>query len=135
MQVTSKELYKEIAENTKRELSLVKSIGDAVFQELSSFFRNPNALICKLKGVGFWYMRKKKLNEYIIKWDSYYMQSPIPTLKNEEAQKVYLYGRNQFNILLDRQKQYELFLLKKQKIREIRHKTQPLQKPKTTEEC
>lgn len=135
MQATSKELYANVVSNTGKDPALIKSIGDAVFYRLFTFFKYPESLICKLKGVGFWYMRKKKLNEYIHRWDSYYMMEPPPAYEDLKQMREYENNRRQFNILIERQKQYELYLKKKLEIRAIRYKTQPIQKPKTEEEC
>lgn len=133
MQATSKELYNKVALSMEKDPKLVKSVGDTVFYRLFMFFKFPDSIICKLKGIGFWYMRKKKLNEYIHRWDSYYTMDPEPVYSDEKVMKDYLSNKKQFNILIERQKQYEAYLIKKLEIREIRYKTQPFKKPKNEE--
>jgi hypothetical protein len=135
MQATNKELYKKVSETYKHDPNLVKSIGNCIFFELSSFFKNPSSLICKLKNVGTWYMRKKSLHEYIHRWDSYYTQDPSPIYEDAKLMQAYINNKNQFNILTKRVIDYDEYVKKKKRIQEIRHKTQPLIKPKPDEEC
>lgn len=135
MQATSKELYKNVASSSGKDLSLIKSVGDAVFYKLFLFFRNPDSLICKLKGVGFWYMRKKNLNDYVKKHANYYSKEEERIFKDERDARDYERNKIQYFTLVDRQIQYASYLAKKAEIRLIRNKTQPLQKPKPDEEC
>ncbi len=133
MQATSKELYKEVSTSTGRELALVKSVGDAVFQGMFFFTKHPESLIFKVKGLGYWHMRKKKLDNYIHKYYGTYTGEYISD--DEKAMREFLNNKRQFQILLERQKEYDVYLEKREKIKEIRYKTQPFLIPKNQEEC
>lgn len=62
MQSDHNEVYKLTSIRTGKPESLYKDIGNFVFKELNSFFTTPKSLIVKLKGVGFWYLRKKRMD-------------------------------------------------------------------------
>lgn len=133
MQTTSKELYKEVASTTNKDIKLIKSIGDTIFIATSNFFKYPPTLIGKLKGIGFWYMRRKMLDEYLKKNNNYYNTNIIRTFEEEKSEKEYKRNKEQFDILIKRQVDYNLYKEKKEKIKAIRYQTQELQKPKNEE--
>src|SRR5437868_3569684 len=62
MQSDHNEIYRLTAERTGKSEQVYKDIGNMVFASLNASFRRPKSLIIKLKGVGMWYLRKKRMD-------------------------------------------------------------------------
>lgn len=67
MQLESKHIYQATAEQWNLDPDLVKSVGDAVFRELSELQRNPPDLILHVRGLGRRFVRRSKLIDKIEK--------------------------------------------------------------------
>lgn len=135
MQITSKEIYKKVSVDNNIPIELIKNIGDYVFNELYQFMQSPTALIVKVKSLGSWYLRKKKLEEFIFRHHTSFTKDEIPEFSREESLERYLKQKAQYEVLLDRWEEYQRYKEKKEEIKEIRNKTQPFIKPKIEEEC
>ncbi len=69
MQSDPKQIYELTSKKTGKSEQLYKDIGSFVFSELGKTLKNPKSLIIKLKGVGFFHLRKKatedRLQRYV----------------------------------------------------------------------
>ena len=121
MQTTVKQVYKKVSENLTFSEEIVKSIGDKVFETLLSNFKTPQSLIIKVRGLGYFYMRKNKLEDQIKN-----VNAILAKVSNEEHQ---LYETPEYfekktklrDLLLERQKEYNKFLEKKNIIKKLRN--------------
>lgn len=130
MQSDYKEIYKMTAKRTGKDEFLYKDIGNFVFAELYSMFRKPKWLIIKLKGIGFWFLRRKRLYGVINMYPPNFEKteedftSQYSFLKNENKKAIY-------TLFQERLKEYEEYVKDKKFIRTERNKTQVLLKPKS----
>lgn len=120
MQTVISKIYNEVALENELDPNIVKSVGDKCFQHLLKNFKKPLSLILKMRGLGYFYMRKNKLNEFLIKLDT----SEERYNKEEFLQyetPVFIEHRKELKqVLLDRQLEYGRFIEKKQIIKSLR---------------
>lgn len=62
MQSDKNEIYKITAERTGELAELYKNVGDFIFKALADQMRRPQSIIIKLKGLGYWYLRKSRMD-------------------------------------------------------------------------
>lgn len=123
-------IYKKTADRTGESEQLYKDIGNSVFAELNSSLRRPKSLIIKLKGVGAWFLRRKRMNITVTNFpptDGHTCQSAGELKLLKDKQELH-------QIFLDRLKDYEAFIEKRNQIRKIRYASQTLLEPPTEEE-
>jgi hypothetical protein len=130
MQSDPKTLYKMTADRVGKSEQLYKDIGNFVFSKLHDNLRRPKKLIIKLKGVGTWYLRKRRM-EFIIK--SY---PPNYDVKPEDPIELFRYENRKeiYSIFQDRLKDYEQYIKLRNEIRKVRYGTQKLLEPPHEEE-
>lgn len=128
MQSDYKDIYKQTAKRTSKNETLYKDVGNFVFTELYNMMRRPNSLIIKLKGIGFWFLRRKRLFGALERFPANYekkqedYKNPLKYLNNENKKEVHALFR-------ERLKDYEEYVEIKREIRIERNKTQSLIKP------
>lgn len=126
MQSEVKHIYQQTAKRTGEDEQTYKDIGTTVFACLNSILRKPPSLITKLKGIGSWYLRKKRMDIIVDifppNFEKTDFESDYGILKHEN--KVELY-----NLFKDRLKDYEKYLEIRNEIRKIRRETQTLLQP------
>jgi len=122
MQSDPKELYKLTAKRTGGDEQFYKDLGNFVFSTLYKSLRRPKSLITKLKGVGTWYLRKKRMQEF---------EGPDPSKKPDES--AYYLAIIEYNnrlelseIFVERLKEYEEYSSLKAEIRKKRNELQTL---------
>ena len=114
MQSDYKEIYKLTAKRTSKNEVLYKDIGNFVFTELYNMLRKPNSLIIKLKGIGFWFLRRKRLAGVIKLYPADYekkqedFSSEYGFLKNENKKEIHA-------LFMERLKDYEEYAEEKEK--------------------
>lgn len=129
MQSDWKEIYKLTSKRTGKDEQLYKDLGNFVFAELSKSLRRPKSLIIKLKGVGSWYLRKKRIQAIVDMFPPDFdkkdedFSNPYELLKHENRKEVYL-------LFKERLEEYKEYSLMRSQIRTERNKTQYLLKPK-----
>jgi len=133
MQSNNKEIYEFTAERTKQPMDLYKTVGELVFSSLYANLRRPQCLIIKLKGVGSWFLRKRRM-EIILEYfppdfdkNPAEFTHPLQVIAYENKVEIY-------NILKARMIEYEDYIKLRDSIRTERWKTQPLIEPKKQEE-
>lgn len=122
------------AERTGKSLELYKAIGEAVFTSLYAHLRRPKSLIIKLKGIGTWFLRKRRM-EILLEFfppdfdkNPADFQHPLSLIAHENKVEIY-------NILKNRMVEYEEYIRIKREIRKIRNSTGKLIEPKIDDEC
>lgn len=120
MQTVLSTVYKNVSESSQTDLNIVKSVGDQVFQSLLNNFKKPPSLILKVRGLGYFYMRKNKLLETLEKMKVTEDRVEAGNLTSYETPE-YLEERKKLKELLQKREQdYIRFLDKKKKIKELR---------------
>lgn len=133
MQSNNKEIYEFTAERTKKSVDLYKTIGEHVFTSLYTNLRRPKSLIIKLKGVGSWYMRKRRMEIILEHYPPDFDKNPEEFIYPVQV-AAYENRVETYNILKARMIEYEEYIKMRDATRVERYKTQPLIKPKE-EEC
>lgn len=132
MQSDWKEIYKLTSERTQESEQKYKDIGNFVFARLYSHLRRPTYLIVKLKGVGTWHLRRRRMqiiiDEYPPKYDPKFDLEPTDIFSKLEILK-YENRKEIYELFTERLKEYEEYIQIRNAIRKIRYKTQPLIKP------
>ncbi len=125
MQSDWKEVYKLTSKRTGKSEQQYKDLGNFVFASLANHLRKPMSLITKLRGVGTWYMRKKRIKKVIDDFPPNFERteeeftSTYGFLKNENKKEMYL-------LFSDRLKEYDRYMEKKEKIKKVRHVHKPI---------
>ena len=129
MQSDYKQIYKELAEENNKPEQLYKDIGNFIFQETYSMLRNPTSLIIKLKGVGNWHLRKKRMEIVVNEWSDRGLVRPREDFESDLSYQEYLDKKKQYDMFVERLKDYEEYLKMKKDVRAQRNKTQVLLSP------
>jgi len=128
MQSDHKQLYKITALRTGKDEQRYKEIGNFVFSNLYSFFKRPSALIIKLKGIGSWYLRRKRMEILVGYYPPDFSRKP-EDFPSQESVLKYENKVEIYNIFTDRLKDYEKYSQLRKEIREKRNETQTLLRP------
>jgi hypothetical protein len=108
---------------------MYKDLGNFVFQEAYSMMRNPKSLIIKLKGVGAWHLRKKRMDIVVTQYPDRGLVKTREDFESDSGYEEYLEKHTQYNIFKERLVDYEKYLLIKDEIKTKRRETQVLLKP------
>jgi len=123
MQSDNNQLYKITAEKTKKSEVIYKDVGNFIFKSLSVNMRKPPSLILKLKGVGFWYLRRQRMTIHMDRIDV--DQNSL----NYEEKKVLA------DVFEARLKEYDQYIKERNDLRNERYKTPLLDRlPESKEE-
>lgn len=129
MQSDWKQIYKLTAERTGKDEQRYKDIGNFVFHELYQNLRRPKSLIIKLRGVGQWYLRRKRMQILVDIFPPDYekvAKHPLEAIKLENKREI-------FEIFKERLKEYDEFLQIKAEVRKKRNESQTLLQPRDRE--
>lgn len=117
MQSTSKEIYKITASRTGHSEQLYKDIGNFVQKETAALIRRPPSLIIKLKGIGYWFLRKKQLESSLTRFpenfeemESEFEENTMSSFKFESRKEIY-------KIIKDRLADYVKYLAVKAEVK------------------
>lgn len=116
MQWESKDIYKKVAQDTGRDETFIKVLGDFVQQKLVEELKQPRKLIISLKGIGRWFLRKKRMQDA---YDKFVVLNPddyiVDTGESGKERKM-IWERN-LAILKARLDDYIPFLEKKVQVK------------------
>lgn len=128
MQTDNNALFSLTAERTGKEENLYKAIGNLVFSTLYKKQRRPNFLITKLKGVGSWYLRKKRIEDIILAYPPNFKEFPEETKDFGEKMKKLRYENKVeiYNLLKERINDYKEYIAERDVIRKKRYETQTI---------
>lgn len=125
MQSDEKNLYKLTSERTGKPIDLYKDVGSSVFSYLYSLIKKPPSIIIKLKGVGTWYLRRKRMQIVKNYYPENYDELPIGTNVESPLSIVKLENKKElFKILKERLIEYEKYLEERSEVKKERFKTQ-----------
>jgi hypothetical protein len=128
MQSDPKEIYKLTAIEGKGTEQEYKDIGNFVFNSLYANLRRPKSLIIKLKGVGTWFLRRKRMQIVIDVFPPNFNKKsedfdhPLDLLKHENKIEIY-------NIFKERLKEYDEYIKDREEVKKKRYERQSLLKP------
>jgi hypothetical protein len=117
MQTDYKDLYKEAAIKAGGDPELYKDLGNFIFAETSKRLRRPKKIITKLKGIGYWYMRKVRLEILLSEFPKNFhvtnedFKPNLGFLKGEDKKEV-------FQIFNQRKKEYDEYISKRNEKRQ-----------------
>lgn len=130
MQSNHLDIYKMVASDTGKSPDLYKDIGSFIFRETARMLKEPSSLILKLKGVGSWHLRKRRLEIFVNSFTE-------PTHDRFTAQQTILEWdekRKRYKNFLERLKEYDKYLEIKKEVRLIRNESQVLLEPNQGED-
>ena len=125
MQSDYKQIYKIAAEENNISEQLYKDLGNFVFAALYAEMRKPSKLILKLKGVGFWYLRKKRMEIVLREYPMDYSKtetdfsSKFGLFKYESKKEIH-------SIFKSRLHDYQEFITERNEVRKLRYESQTL---------
>lgn len=113
---------------------MYKDLGNFIFQETYSMMRNPTSLIIKLKGVGSWHLRKKRMDIVVSDYPDRGESKTREDFDTDNGYEEYLEKYKQYNIFKDRLVEYDKYLALKHQINSKRRETQVLLEPNKGED-
>jgi hypothetical protein len=137
MQSDNKELYKITARRTGKSEQKYKDVGNFVFSALYSNLRRPKSLIVKLKGVGYWYLRKARIEAIVNLFPPvHHPKFDLPPTTRKERMDLIRYEARKevYEILKERIKDYEKYIQIRDEIRKKRYETQRVIQPSDRED-
>lgn len=125
MQSEPKDIYKLTAARTGKDETVYKDLGNFVFSEVYKHMRNPQTLILKLKGIGFWYLRKSRMENFL-KYYTNTVRRDRSDFDTEGTWKLHESKMALIDVLRARMKDYEKYIQTRDEIKLIRWQTQTL---------
>jgi len=129
MQTNHLDIYKKVSESTGIDEEIYKDIGSFIFRETAKMLKEPSSLILKLKGIGSWHLRKKRMEIVINEWEHRGEEKDRSEFSSDNAYEIYLEKHKQYINFQERLKEYEEYLNIKSEIRKQRNETQILFEP------
>lgn len=129
MQTNHQDIYLTLAKEKGKSEQLYKDIGSFVFRETAQMLKEPTSLILKLKGVGSWHLRKKRLEIVVNEWTDRAQVRHRDEFPSNMAYAAYLDKHLQYLNFKERLLEYDKYLNIKKEIREKRYETQALLEP------
>lgn len=130
MQTDYKQIYKELAEKTQKSEQMYKDLGNFVFAETYQMMRNPKSLITKLKGIGSWHLRKKRMDIVVSQWSDRGLERDRSEFESEVMWNQYREKKVQYDTFVERLKDYDEYLSIKKEVNTKRRETQVLLQPR-----
>jgi len=132
MQTSQQDIYLELSKEKEINEQVYKDIGSFVFRETAKMLKEPTSLILKLKGIGSWHLRKKRLDIVVNEWTDRAEVKTREDFPSNMAYAAYLDKHLQYINFKERLEEYERYLSIKKEVREQRYKTQTLLAPTDT---
>jgi len=129
MQTNHLDIYKMLAAETGRSEQIYNDIGSFIFKETARLLKNPTSLILKLKGIGSWHLRKKRLEIVVNEWTDRAKVKTREDFTSDVSYNIYKEKHLQYLNFQERLKEYERYMSLKQEIRKKRNETQVLLEP------
>lgn len=99
MQSELKHIYNITANRTGINEQIYKDLGNFVLKEVHKHLEEPQTLIIKVKGIGYWYLSKKRMEDHLEWYPSYYEIDGYKEFTSEYS----------FLRFVDKQKTYKIF--------------------------
>lgn len=123
-----------LSEETGKAEQVYKDIGSFIFKETANLLKNPTSLILKLKGIGSWHLRKKRMEIVVNEWTDRAAVKTREDFSSDVSFQNYLDRHLQYINFQERLQEYEKYLSIKQEIRKKRYETQVLLEPNQGED-
>jgi hypothetical protein len=132
MQTNHQDIYSMLGAE-KGDEQMYKDIGSFIFKETALMIKNPTSLILKLKGVGSWHLRKKRMEIVVNEWTDRSLAKPREEFGSEASYQEHIEKHLRYVNFQERLKEYEQYLSIKKEIRAKRYETQVLLQPSQEE--
>ena len=129
MQTNHQDIYAMLVLEKGGNEQMYKDIGSFIFKETSQMLKNPTSLILKLKGLGSWHLRKKRMEIVVNEWTDRGQVKTREDFTSDFSFNTYLEKHLRFLNFQERLKEYDKYLAIKQEIRKKRYETQILLEP------
>lgn len=129
MQTNHQEIYTTLAKEKDKPEQIYKDIGSFIFQETAKMLKEPTSLILKLKGVGSWRLRKKRMDIIINECSDRGLVRNREEFPSDASYNIYLEKYKQYHNFKERLKEYDKYIDIKKDIKQKRHATQVLLQP------
>ena len=110
MQSDSKQIYKITAARTGKSEQLYKDIGNFVQKSVIDNIKKPKTLIITLKGIGYWFLRKHRIDRMLSYYPPYYELEGHTDFISERAFLNFVNKKEMYDIFKARQKDYEKYI-------------------------
>jgi len=122
------------SDRTGKAEQLYKDIGNFVFTELSTHLKKPKCLIVKLKGVGSWWLRRKRMQIVIEEYPYRLNEKTREDFSSDTEYQEYLNKKEQYLNFQERLKEYDEYIRIRDEVRKKRHENTPLLEPPERED-
>jgi hypothetical protein len=116
MQWESNDVYNKVAKDTGKDEAFIKALGNFVQKKLVEELKQPRKLIISVKGIGRWFLRRKRMQDA---YDKFVVLNPddyiVDTGENGKERKM-IWERN-LKVLKERLDDYIPFLERKQEVK------------------
>lgn len=134
MQTSYSDIYKELAEENKIDEQIYKDIGSFIFKETADMLKNPSSLILKLKGIGSWHLRKKRMEIVVNEWTDRSEIKQREEFTSQYAYEDYWEKHKRYINFQQRLLEYDEYIRIKKEIRQKRNEVQTVIRPPEGEE-
>lgn len=134
MQTNHLDLYRLTAERTGKSEQMYKDLGTFIFKETSQMLKHPSSLILKLKGLGSWWLRKKRMEIVVNEWTDRAKIKTREDFSSDSGYQEYLAKHLQYQNFIERLREYDKYMEIKQEVRKQRNETQVLLEPNQGED-
>lgn len=129
MQTDYKQVNKITAKRTGKSEQTYKDIQTFIFSEVHSLLRRPESLILKLRGVGTWYLRKKRMQSIVDKYPERLIEKTREEFSTDKEFNDYQFKRETYLNFITRLAEYEHYIKLRDQIRLKRYENQALLEP------
>lgn len=126
MQSNHLDIYRMVAEETGKDEQMYKDLGSFIFKETARLLKEPTSLILKLKGIGSWHLRKKRMEIVVNEWTDRAKVKTREDFTADASYEEYLQKHLQYLNFQQRLLEYDKYLAIKQEVRKKRNETQTL---------
>lgn len=130
MQSDHKQIVKMTSERTGKSEQMYRDISSFVFTEVQQLLKKPKSLILKLKGVGSWRLRKKRMDIVVEE----YREPLVDEFTSIQSLLEFKERRERYEMFKERLKEYNEYLTIKKQVRLKRNETQVLLRPNKGED-
>lgn len=117
MQSDIKDIYKITSSRTGVSEQIYKDLGNFIFKDVKSNLEKPKSLIIKLKGIGYWYLKLKKMKEAISYFPLHYEIDGFSDFPSEQALLKFINKQELYKIFKARLLDYQDYITIKEEIK------------------
>lgn len=118
------------AERTGKSEQMYVDLGNCIFTEANQMLRKPKSLIIKLKGIGQWHLRRKRMQIVV----SEFKDGLVDEFTSPQTLLEWKERRDRYEMFVERLKEYDDFISMRNEVRKKRYVTQKLIEPPKRED-